>query len=220
MLPTSLRAIPNTVGPVIIGPSNDFNLGERKNELAAIGEELLLARDNAILEMPGQHQEIVGLHRARLRLRDDRNVRPRRERAELVLVHFRDRFDQFRSYAAELQDDIALGRGAVSQYALTVVLERAQEPRQILAMAKNALLEIAERRRRSEPHAVLLLQEPVDHGGIAPARTPSVHRGEREAAAIHRIHLDVENIQSSGVEYLLQSTEGVIFDVFMADRAV
>src|SRR5438270_4581505 len=211
MLPTSLRAIPNTVGPVIIGPSNDFNLGERKDELAAVGEELLLARDNAVLEMPGEHQEVIGLHRARLRLGNDRNVRPRRERAELVFIDLGDGFDEIRADAAELQDDIAFGRGTVAKNALAVVLEGAKEPREVLPMPKNALLEVAEGRRRSKAHALLLLQEPVDHSGVARARTPSVHRSDGETAAIHRVHFDVENVQSGRRQYLLQSAEGVIF---------
>src|SRR5947209_4236722 len=152
MLPTSLRAIPNTVGPVIIGPSNDFNLGERKDELAAVGEELLLARDNAVLEMPGEHQEVIGLHRACLWLGNDRNVRPRRERAELVFVDLGDGFDEVRADAAKLQDHIAFGRGAIAENAFAVVFEGAKQPREVLPMAKNTLLKVAERRRRSEPH--------------------------------------------------------------------
>src|SRR5436309_12781548 len=147
--------------------SDEFNLGERKDELAPIGEELLLARDNAVLEMPGQDQEIIGLHRACLWLGNDRNVRPRRERAELVFIDLGDGFDEVRADAAKLQDHIALGRGTIAENALAVVFEGAKQPREILPMPENALLKVAEGRRRSEAHTLLLLQQPIDHRGIA-----------------------------------------------------
>ena len=41
-----------------------------------------------------------------------------------------------------------------------------------------------------------------------------------DAAAIHRVHFDVENVQSGRRQYLLQSAEGVIFDMLVTDRIV
>jgi hypothetical protein len=59
-----------------------FDLEEGKDQLAPFGHKLLLARKDAFLEVPGQHQELIGVHGARFGFGDDRNVRAGRERAE------------------------------------------------------------------------------------------------------------------------------------------
>jgi len=99
---------------------DNFDFGKRKDHASAARQELRLAPQNALAEMPGEDEKIVGLHGACLGFGDDGNAGPRRKRAEFVLVHFGNAGHELRSDPAELQHHVARGRGAVADDVLSV----------------------------------------------------------------------------------------------------
>src|SRR4029453_11632664 len=104
--------------PELVGALHHFDLGKWNDHLAACREELLLTLHDTFLEVPREHEEIIGLHCPRLGFRHDGNVRARSERSELVRIDVGDGLDGIAPDTAELQHDVPLGRGAGAEDAL------------------------------------------------------------------------------------------------------
>src|ERR1700694_1737230 len=85
---------------------NDLDLGQREDHLTATGEEFPLPRHDAVLEVPGEDQEVIGLHRLRFSLGNDRNVRTGREASELVRIQLGDGGNVALAEAAKLQENV------------------------------------------------------------------------------------------------------------------
>src|SRR4051795_12927200 len=94
--------------------SDDLDLWEWKDHPPAAGQEFGLAANDPVTKMPGQNQEIVWLHRTCLSFRNDRNTRTGRERTELVFVDLGNAGDEIGTDAAELQQNVAFGGGAIA----------------------------------------------------------------------------------------------------------
>ena len=111
--------------------SDDLNLGEREDHPAASGEEFRLALHDALLEVPRQHKEVIRLHRPRLGLGNDRNAGAGCEGAKFLRIDLGDGYHLLGGHAAELQHDVAFGRGAVAHHCLAVGRERLQQAHQV-----------------------------------------------------------------------------------------
>ena len=90
-----------------------MHVRKRHDELAAALEELRLALEELVEEVPRQREVVVGRRRPRLLLRDDRDGGADRLRAPLVRVAVGRALDETRVEPGVLQDRVALGRRAV-----------------------------------------------------------------------------------------------------------
>ena len=88
-------------------------------------------------------------------------------------------------------------------------------------MAVHALLEVAIRPRRVEAHALLLLEQPPHDRVIGAEPVVGLLGGvHREAAAVHRVHLHIEDFHVGSIEDGTHDGQGVVFKMFVTNRIV
>src|SRR5271166_1079984 len=123
-----------------LGPPDNAQRRQREDHLGAGHDRIPLAAEELIAKVPWQHQVIIRLHRAGLRLGNDGNIGADGARPVLVWIAVGRAFDQRAVDLTPLQQHVSLGGGAVDVYALAFVPERYEKSFELVAQRQNALL--------------------------------------------------------------------------------
>ena len=139
-------------------------------------------RDDLVLQVPGQDQDVVGLGLVDRLDRQDRNVHARREAAVLVGVAVDGEVEEVGADAAIVEQRVALARRAVAADRLALVLGRDQERQQPALGASHLLVERRVGRDVAEAEALARAR-----AGRATRRArlamPTAHARDRRAAS-------------------------------------
>src|SRR2546425_447794 len=181
-------------GPRRLVTSNLDNLDLRKREdhLPPSFEEVALSLNDAVAEVPWQHEVVVRLRACSVALRDNGDSGPGREMPELVVIDFHDRPQVAIGYAAELECHVALCGGSIAEDGLAVLDQRRQEAGEVTAMTEHTLLEVPDAvggedlgDLAREPDRVVQVVEHRDRGDDAGWANPRLLVGSRRKELRH-----------------------------------
>src|SRR5271166_2010798 len=179
----------------------------RREPPAPLANEAQLL-DDLVLQVPRQDQHDVGLLLAYRLGRADGDVAARQEVPLLVRVQIAGVVDEVATYAAVVEQRVALGRGAVAGYAQAVLLEGDQEAEDLAlvrlhtAAVAEVGLELLIARR---PLALAQLACRVGFGLAGIVRVASI---DAQRASVRGQLLDVEQPQAVRLEDASGGEEG------------